>query len=242
MIYQSSTSVPIMPFCERCGTQLHPKAAFCRNCGTQTSGSDTPLKTPSSSGASENACPACGTAISKMDKYCPRCGRPSPNPSVWPTSATPTINGGLANRKKAGFAIRALAYIVDQVIIFLITILAITLWAGQFPYVEGDSVGTSIALFFVMSLSWWWIWYPVDFIYFVIQEGGFGRTLGKRVFGLRVHKTSGATPIGLSAIGRWFVREIGIYFLLIGVIWIAADKDKQGWHDKAASTFVLTEE
>lgn len=57
--------------------------------------------------------------------------------------------------------------------------------------------------------------------------------------GLRVVSTDGQ-PMTM---GKAFIRYIGyiisaIVFYL-GFIWIAIDKDKQGWHDKIANTYVI---
>jgi len=39
------------------------------------------------------------------------------------------------------------------------------------------------------------------------------------------------------------IRYLGLFVsflvLLIGVIWVAFDADKQGWHDKIAGTYVI---
>jgi len=45
------------------------------------------------------------------------------------------------------------------------------------------------------------------------------------------------------SVGRALLRYIGIligtWVLFIGLIWVAFDARKQGWHDKMASTFVV---
>jgi uncharacterized RDD family membrane protein YckC len=69
-----------------------------------------------------------------------------------------------------------------------------------------------------------------------------GTTPGKRVFALRVIKESG----GECHLGSMLVREIvgktisGAVFLL-GYLWILFDRERQGWHDKLANTYVVQE-
>jgi uncharacterized RDD family membrane protein YckC len=69
-----------------------------------------------------------------------------------------------------------------------------------------------------------------------------GTTPGKRIFALRVIKESG----GECHLGSMLVREIvgktisGAVFLL-GYLWIVFDRERQGWHDKLANTYVVQE-
>jgi uncharacterized RDD family membrane protein YckC len=43
--------------------------------------------------------------------------------------------------------------------------------------------------------------------------------------------------------GRAFLRMFGVWLsnlgFYLGLIWIAIDKDNQGWHDKIAGTYVV---
>jgi uncharacterized RDD family membrane protein YckC len=69
-----------------------------------------------------------------------------------------------------------------------------------------------------------------------------GTTPGKKIFALRVIKESG----GECHLGSMLVREIvgktisGAVFLL-GYLWILFDRERQGWHDKLANTYVVQE-
>jgi uncharacterized RDD family membrane protein YckC len=47
-----------------------------------------------------------------------------------------------------------------------------------------------------------------------------------------------ATPSTGKLIGRYFAYIVSCIFML-GFIWIAFDKRKQGWHDKLAGTVVI---
>jgi uncharacterized RDD family membrane protein YckC len=75
-------------------------------------------------------------------------------------------------------------------------------------------------------------------LYYVILTAR-GATLGKKVFGLKVVTREGLSP----GIGRALLRQIVGYtvssFFYLGFIWIAFDPHKQGWHDKIAGTYVI---
>ena len=40
-------------------------------------------------------------------------------------------------------------------------------------------------------------------------------------------------------IGRYFAYYISVIPLMLGIVWIAFDRKKQGWHDKLAGTVVV---
>jgi uncharacterized RDD family membrane protein YckC len=67
-----------------------------------------------------------------------------------------------------------------------------------------------------------------------------GTTPGKKLLGMRVIKESGED----ARFGTMFFREvigkaISGMILSLGFIWIFLDRDRQGWHDKLASTYVV---
>ena len=77
-------------------------------------------------------------------------------------------------------------------------------------------------------------------VYFTVLEGSSSQTIGMRALGLKVVDANTGGPIDYS---RAFVRSLGriLASLAIGIgyLWIAWDKDKQGWHDKIGSTYVV---
>jgi len=74
------------------------------------------------------------------------------------------------------------------------------------------------------------------------MDGMRGATIGKQIMKLKVIGTDGRMPIGY---GNAFIRLIGKMIssivIFLGYIWIIFDKEKQGWHDKIANTFVVKE-
>ena len=81
----------------------------------------------------------------------------------------------------------------------------------------------------------------LTFLYRPLCHWLWGKTIGKKLLGLRV-VTTHAAPLGLL---RACVRELG--FLLsclslgLGLLWVAWSRQKQGWHDMIAGTYVLKE-
>jgi uncharacterized RDD family membrane protein YckC len=70
----------------------------------------------------------------------------------------------------------------------------------------------------------------------------FAGTPGKRLLRLKVLDERTGENI---TVGQGIIRYIGyfpaILVLFIGLIWVAFDSKKQGWHDKMAKTVVVRE-
>jgi uncharacterized RDD family membrane protein YckC len=82
----------------------------------------------------------------------------------------------------------------------------------------------------------------IGFAYFTICWSSVtgGQTLGMRVLNLRVIGVDGH-PISIPrAALRWVGMLISAAVVLLGLLWVAFDQRKQGWHDKIANTFVVT--
>lgn len=68
-----------------------------------------------------------------------------------------------------------------------------------------------------------------------------GTTPGKVILGMRVIREEGRQAGFLQILLREFIRVGMLFFpiLWIGHLWILWDRDRQGWHDKLMSTFVV---
>ena len=131
----------------------------------------------------------------------------------------------------AGFWQRALAFLIDWLIVVVIAMPVIVVAFGA-EYFSLDPLRHSwdllIALIVGTAIVVFWRLY--------------GATPGKIAVALRiVDAETGKAP----STGRLVVRLL-CYFvsalpLYLGFLWIAVDRRKQGWHDKIAGTVVIQE-
>jgi uncharacterized RDD family membrane protein YckC len=67
-----------------------------------------------------------------------------------------------------------------------------------------------------------------------------GTTPGKNALGIRVVKEDGcAATFGTMLMREWIGKIISGMVFSLGYIWILIDQDRQGWHDKLVSTYVV---
>jgi uncharacterized RDD family membrane protein YckC len=135
----------------------------------------------------------------------------------------------------AGFWIRALAYLIDMVVLIVPTGLLVLLQV-QHPVAASDAPPTpgELALAVAQLLG-----VLLTAVYFVFcwSRGG---TLGMRVLGLGVvHAETGERISVVRAILRYVGYVVGAAFCYLGWLWVAFDDDKQAWHDKMANTLVV---
>ena len=122
---------------------------------------------------------------------------------------------------KIGFGPRVIATIIDFVLVGIVTsILGNVLGGGT----------TGNAVTFLLGLAY--------YLYFW-SSYGHGQTLGKRALSIRVVKTDGSELTLVDALIRYVGLVVSCVALFIGVIWVAFDPNKQGWHDKIAKTYVV---
>jgi uncharacterized RDD family membrane protein YckC len=66
------------------------------------------------------------------------------------------------------------------------------------------------------------------------------QTLGRRILGLTVVNQAGQeVSFWRGALREIIGKFVSAIFFLLGYIWVAFDRDKQGWHDKIAGTYVI---
>ena len=133
-----------------------------------------------------------------------------------------------------GFWKRLLAFIVDSLIVVTIVVaLALAIYGPEYVRLAGkgqtmlfDIVVQGVLPALAAILFWRFR----------------GATPGKMLLSAKIvdAKTLGAPSTG-KLIGRYFAYLLSSIFML-GFIWIAFDKRKQGWHDKLAGTVVIHDE
>ena len=130
----------------------------------------------------------------------------------------------------AGFWIRVLAYLIDAVILGLVSAALALLSGGAVIDLEAQqSLGITDFLGLIVGLA-----------YFIGFEGSqMQATPGKKVLGLIVTDMQGGRISYPRAAGRYFGKILSGFILLIGYIMVAFTEKKQGLHDLLASTLVV---
>jgi len=144
--------------------------------------------------------------------------------------------GSTAQVPLAGIFTRFLAVLVDALIAIVLMIPGGVLTvAGQAS--ASPDTGVTLAIFGSL-LS---VILSIGYLAVVFVMWTTGQTPGKRLLALQVVKADTLRPAGF---WRMMLREtIGKMisgFCLLGYLWGIIDRDNQCWHDKIASTLVVT--
>lgn len=133
----------------------------------------------------------------------------------------------------AGFWVRVLAAFIDTGIVVCITVpLLLTVYGGA--YLQAARTGTAVGAAQVL-ISWVAPAVAVVAFWFYKQA-----TPGKMVLSMRVvDALTGHAPTLGQCIGRYLGYFVSTIPLGLGLIWVAFDSRKQGWHDKLAGTVVV---
>ena len=139
---------------------------------------------------------------------------PSPSPLAPESAAAaaPPFIPEVLSRPKAGFWERMAAGFLDLVLIGIV----------------GGIIGKGPPLPFLIALAYFsamWTWK--------------GTTVGGIVLSLKVVREDGQPLSFLASLIRALAAAFSIVMFFLGFLWIAWDRDKQGWHDKIAGTVVL---
>jgi uncharacterized RDD family membrane protein YckC len=143
-----------------------------------------------------------------------------------------SVPSGLpADVRYVGFWARVGAALIDSVLLMMIILPALYWWYGPEYFDAPNAVAGPLDV--VLN----WVFPAVAVIAFWIYRQA---TPGKIVIGARiVDADSGQPPSTGQLIGRYFGYYLSIIPLCLGLIWVAFDKRKQGWHDKLARTVVI---
>ena len=131
----------------------------------------------------------------------------------------------------AGFWIRVAASIIDTIVIAIITLPVLFAVYGSEYWVSGELAQGPVDIL---------VSYVFPVIFTIVLWMKFGGTPGKRLLGIKVLNEQ--THQHVDAL-KGFVRYLGYFVsmipLFIGLIWVAFDKKKKGFHDHIAGTVVV---
>jgi uncharacterized RDD family membrane protein YckC len=134
---------------------------------------------------------------------------------------------------------RLIAAVIDGLIVYAVTWIVTAPVLGFGTIYEGSAARRTGANLIAAAVA---------VLYYVLQHGRWGQTVGKRTMSLRVVRAEDAGRIGY---GQAALRLIFAYVIsaitcgiggLIDVAWILWDSRRQALHDKVARTVVVTAE
>lgn len=153
-------------------------------------------------------------------------------PAGW-SPAPPAKAGPATGLVYAGFWVRVLAFIIDAIALGILT-------SALAPIVGVGTVFDPSATRFEFDYANSGLNTLLGLVYFIGFWAWRGQTVGMMPFNMRVVNAETGEKIDVV---RGLLRYVGLIVsfvvLLIGVIWVAFDARKQGWHDKIASTLVV---
>ncbi len=202
-------------------------------------------------------CPQCGKHYVDNEEICRLCAVPlrSPRPAAVPVpgpARPPGIDQTLESirqdidtidhrpAKPAGFFIRFLASVIDNIILMLITLMV----AGA-VFVILERSGTPVSRDPEEFMGWLWLLFilpstALSCMYFIYFHAVTGQTVGKLVCGVQVVTAEGNDPLGW---WRSIVRCVGYFpsyfFMCIGFLWVLVNRRKRGWHDYLSGSVVI---
>ncbi len=210
--------------CTQCGNEVRLPADFCGRCGKPLSGREKP---PFLSTRPHRRADLELVLVKGGSDEVPASTPPAPSPRPRPRAAARSeTKGGEA----AGFGIRFLAFLVDEMVLVIPLLLGGLAWMTS-SFAVGPSTSFASAASSLYSLF--------CIFYYVYFWGARGATPGKSLLGLTVVTESGETPIGY---GRALLRLVGYAAsslpLGLGFLLIAFSPDRRGLHDRIAGTRV----
>ena len=177
-------------------------------------------------------CKICGNALSPDAKYCPRCGAATTSEEVDAAQAQAEVFA--SGLKQATWGERLVAWLIDIAILdFAILIISVIVYTGH-PFALFRSEGWWSGLFNFSSSG------VVFFLYWMLMEAAYGRSIGKMVMRLRVARLNGSKPsfgqAALQSVGKAFVLPIDF---LVG--WALYPRRKQRIFNYLSETIVVHE-
>jgi len=195
-------------------------------------------------------CEKCGAEIPDGTSYCQRCGTPVSVAQLGAVSvplnaaaateisAAPEISAQPARLMLAGFWRRAVAYLLDTIIISL----AFGFVASFYPsvFLKFPDATPSLTSLPQLTPAGWAITITATWVYYSLFEASaWHATLGKRVMGLYVADMSGR-PLNLGrAAARNGAKLISSLTFLVGYLVAGFTEKKQALHDLLTSCLVL---
>ena len=174
------------------------------------------------------------TAEAPLPAQDPAAPPPAP-PAGWAPPPPAPAAGPAPGMKYGGFWVRFVAFILDGIVLGVIT-------SALSVFALGGSMLMTTTAAGVVSVNYTYnaLGALIGLVYFVGFWAWRGQTPGMIPFNMRiVMADDGSKPDWVRMLLRYVGLIISFVILFLGVIWVGFDRRKQGWHDKMAGTVVV---
>lgn len=135
-----------------------------------------------------------------------------------------------AKLESASLRARLGALIIDYLLCLLGAVIAVRIGSLWAPYLSLSAIGLNVAggigVAFLLN--------------HLVLEAFAGQTVGKMILAIRVVGADGRPPARNRVLGRCTLGyALSLVPLGLGLIWAFWDSDRQTWHDKLFSTYVV---
>ncbi|MFN8638434.1 MAG: RDD family protein [Dehalococcoidia bacterium] len=189
-----------------------------------------------------NFCTVCGARLSAGAAFCGSCGQPVIAASFAHLEGSRARSVELAGTRYelAGFGRRLGAYLVDVVILSTFTQVVLSRLQEPVPFTPetADALWDALARNMHNALTWGLLLGTITTLALLAYEVA-GWSPGKAVLGIRVLRRDGQRPGVVHGLARQGGKGIGSVVFFLGYLWVLWDDQRQGWHDKIASTYVV---
>jgi len=185
-------------------------------------------------------CPKCGAELAGDAERCPACGEQILSPSGTQPNESGTFPSPRRAVAYAGFWLRAVAYLLDSLVLAFIAALVIFL-----PLMERGAIPADNPWFLYQNtsrqvLAMWLLMFMVSWLYFAsFESSSWQATPGKKLLGLRVTDLAGRRVTFARASGRYLGKLIFGSILFVGFLFTPFTPQKQALYDITAECLVL---
>ncbi|MFI9200056.1 RDD family protein [Streptomyces sp. NPDC053048] len=194
--------------------------------------------------------------VQQLAQQQPQPGAGGPAPAWKPPKDDPFLSAAQAQGRPAGLGRRLAARLLDTAVLGgLVGAVAVPLWGKSVDHIDAKveqarQTGETVTVWLLDGTTGGYLAVVLavllvgGVLYEALPTAKWGRTLGKKLFGVRVldiesHDTA---SVG-QALRRWLLYGVlGVLAVgVLNVLWCLFDRPwRQCWHDKAARTFVAS--
>ncbi len=231
-----------LPSCKRCGKEF-PGAQVGRGIiapvrsAARIASQSAAVGVPDAQGFDEDESLAPGVVEGRAPGDVPRLTSPVLEDAAALTGRI--VSTDLASLRKAGFWLRAVAFLVDLAVVAALVAAGGMLVAGAVRAGGWFSSTPEVALQWLEASARAVLSVLITLCYFTLFVGWSGQTPGKMLFRLRIIRVTGEEAGYARAFMRWVGQILSFVLLGFGFLMIALSRKKQGLHDKIAGTYVI---